>query len=130
MVGPRGFEPLTNDFEDRYSIQLSQGPIMKMVGVQGFEPWTLWSQTRCATRLRYTPNILVESVGIEPTDLLITSLHLSRVLHYRPARFPIWWRWSGSNRLPLACKATALPDELHPRKLCTVGFPLKYVPYI
>jgi hypothetical protein len=26
-----------------------------MVGVQGFEPWTLWSQTRCATRLRYTP---------------------------------------------------------------------------
>ena len=28
-----------------------------MVGVQGFEPWTLWSQTRCATRLRYTPKL-------------------------------------------------------------------------
>ena len=28
----------------------------------------------------------------------------------------VWWRWSGSNRLPLACKATALPDELHPQK--------------
>ena len=27
-----------------------------MVGVQGFEPWTLWSQTRCATGLRYTPS--------------------------------------------------------------------------
>ena len=27
-----------------------------MVGVKGFEPSTLWSQTRCATRLRYTPN--------------------------------------------------------------------------
>ena len=26
-----------------------------MVGVRGFEPPTLWSQTRCATRLRYTP---------------------------------------------------------------------------
>ena len=26
-----------------------------MVGVQGFEPWTLCSQSRCATRLRYTP---------------------------------------------------------------------------
>ncbi|MEY4584160.1 MAG: hypothetical protein RJB10_657, partial [Pseudomonadota bacterium] len=25
------------------------------VGVQGFEPWTPWSQTRCATRLRHTP---------------------------------------------------------------------------
>jgi hypothetical protein len=31
----------------------------------------------------------VEDVGIEPTDLLITSLHLSRVLHYRPARLPV-----------------------------------------
>src|SRR5580765_7297143 len=26
-----------------------------VVGVQGFEPWTPWSQTRCATGLRYTP---------------------------------------------------------------------------
>ena len=26
-----------------------------LVGVQGFEPWTPWSQTRCATRLRHTP---------------------------------------------------------------------------
>ena len=26
-----------------------------LVGVQGFEPWTPWSQTRCATGLRYTP---------------------------------------------------------------------------
>ena len=26
-----------------------------MVGVQGFEPWTPCSQSRCATRLRYTP---------------------------------------------------------------------------
>jgi hypothetical protein len=27
----------------------------KVVGAAGFEPATLWSQTRCATRLRYTP---------------------------------------------------------------------------
>jgi hypothetical protein len=26
-----------------------------LVGVQGFEPWTLCSQSRCATGLRYTP---------------------------------------------------------------------------
>jgi hypothetical protein len=26
-----------------------------VVGVQGFEPWTPCSQSRCATRLRYTP---------------------------------------------------------------------------
>ena len=28
---------------------------IKMVGAAGFEPATLWSQTRCATRLRYAP---------------------------------------------------------------------------
>ena len=28
-----------------------------MVGEEGFEPPTLWSQTRCATKLRYSPNI-------------------------------------------------------------------------
>src|SRR5690606_31516941 len=27
----------------------------RMVGARGFEPPTLWSQTRCATRLRYAP---------------------------------------------------------------------------
>ena len=25
-----------------------------------------------------------------------------------------WWRWTGSNRWPSACKADALPTELHP----------------
>ena len=30
-------------------------PFMLLVGVQGFEPWTPWSQTRCATGLRYFP---------------------------------------------------------------------------
>ena len=28
-----------------------------MVGVAGFEPAAPWSQTRCATKLRYTPNL-------------------------------------------------------------------------
>ena len=30
-------------------------PRCKVVGAEGFEPPTLWSQTRCATRLRYAP---------------------------------------------------------------------------
>ena len=29
-----------------------------MVGARGFEPPTPWSRTRCATRLRYAPNLL------------------------------------------------------------------------
>ncbi len=40
-----------------------------MVGVAGFEPATLWSQTRCATRLRYTPiRVLIQ-------QLLIISMY-------------------------------------------------------
>ena len=40
-----------------------------MVGVAGFEPATLWSQTRCATRLRYTPiRLLIQ-------QLLIISMY-------------------------------------------------------
>ena len=27
----------------------------------------------------------------------------------------LWWRWGGSNSWPPACKAGALPAELHPR---------------
>ena len=33
------------------------GLLTMLVGVKGFEPSTLWSQTRCATRLRYTPKL-------------------------------------------------------------------------
>ena len=40
-----------------------------MVGVAGFEPATLWSQTRCATRLRYTP------FGVLIQQLLIISMY-------------------------------------------------------
>ena len=43
-----------------------------MVGVAGFEPATLWSQTRCATRLRYTPSdVLIQ-------HLLIISMYKGR----------------------------------------------------
>ena len=31
-------------------------------------------------------------------------------------RFWSWWRWTDSNRWPPACKAGALPPELHPQK--------------
>ncbi len=33
-----------------------------------------------------------------------------------PLRIVLWWRRSGSNRRPSACKADALPTELRPRK--------------
>lgn len=44
----------------------------KLVGERGFEPPTHWSQTSCATKLRYTPKTgcvrkMAGAVGFEPT---------------------------------------------------------------
>ncbi len=36
-----------------------------VVGEEGFEPPTLWSQTRCATKLRYSPSFYsLENNGV------------------------------------------------------------------
>jgi hypothetical protein len=36
-----------------------------MVGAEGFEPPTLCSQSRCATRLRYAPTVLVYRIACD-----------------------------------------------------------------
>ena len=51
-----------------------------MVGAKGFEPSTLWSQTRCATRLRYAPTdsiVIAEAALFErhPLHQLASPIH-------------------------------------------------------
>ena len=50
---------------------------LNMVGEEGFEPPTLWSQTRCATKLRYSPKCLTEKLS-PSTNGYITDSHLRR----------------------------------------------------
>ena len=64
MACPTGIEPVTPSLEGWCSIRLSYGHqtglalnirAKNLVGVERFELPTSWSQTRRATRLRYTP---------------------------------------------------------------------------
>jgi hypothetical protein len=56
MVRLAGLEPATLGLEGRCSIQMSYRRSTKVVGVERFELPTSCSQSRRATRLRYTPN--------------------------------------------------------------------------
>ena len=68
--------------------------------------------------LHYT---VVGTSGLEPpTSRLsgVRSNHLSYapipLASAVPSSHTLWWRWGGSNSWPPACKAGALPAELHP----------------
>ena len=59
-AGEEGVEPPTCGFRVRCStIELlaTKFGANAGVGMVGFEPTTTWSQTRCATKLRYIPKI-------------------------------------------------------------------------
>ena len=68
-------------------------PERKLVGAIGFEPTTLWSQTRCAARLRYAPRS--GDKGIRTLDLLRAKQMLSQ-LSYIPEK----WAHQDSNLEP------------------------------
>ena len=56
----------------------------KVVGVQGFEPWTPCSQSRCATRLRYTPT---ESIFYTETPIAGKSCKIRGMVAYFSSKF-------------------------------------------
>ena len=55
-----------------------------MVGVQGFEPWTPCSQSRCATRLRYTPT---ESIFYTESSITGKSCNIRAMVAYFSCKF-------------------------------------------
>ena len=51
-----------------------------MVGAAGFEPATPWSQTRCATRLRYAPSLARRLTTPKVALLQDAKVHLFQLL--------------------------------------------------
>ena len=49
--------------------------LLNVVGEEGFEPPTLWSQTRCATKLRYSPTNFVSILGVLLESKLETFIY-------------------------------------------------------
>ena len=73
--------------------------------------------------LNYTRLFLKMAVptGIEPAISCVTGRHVNRYttgpskIMYKTVK---WWRMTGSNRRPPACKAGALPAELILHRIC------------
>ena len=70
--------------------------------------------------------LLVGPSGLEPPTSCLSGTR-SNLLSYEPMwlvsdfGFTWWWRWWDSNPWPPACRAGALPAELHPHKWLVVS---------
>ena len=92
-----------NFYIDFFLIRLSKisfAYFRKLVGLDGLEPSTSRLSGARSNHLSYRP-FWTHLVSVRPSR-----------------RFPDWWRWRESNPWPPACRAGALPAELHPH----IGF--------
>ena len=72
-------------------------------------------KVRCLTAWLYPNNRMVGRSGFEPLNPKERIYSPPRLASSLSSRLLKWWRLTGSNRWPLACKASALPAELNLR---------------
>ena len=93
-----------------------------MAGVPGFEPGHDGIKTRCLTAWLY-PNAIHNKTGgggqIRTAEPEGADLQSAAFSHFATPPKISWWRMTGSNRRPSACKADALPAELILHRLAT-----------
>jgi hypothetical protein len=58
--------------------------LLNMVGEEGFEPPTLWSQTRCATKLRYSPILTLFEHSRPSGPAMFQTQRCATKLRYSP----------------------------------------------
>ena len=79
-----------------------------MVGAAGFEPATLWSQTRCATRLRYAPiDVLIHYILNFSKD----KEHLKQGFFYKSDIYEIMIICCTSCNKKFEINSNLIPDE-------------------
>ena len=118
LVGPSGLEPPTSCLSGTRSNLLSYDPSWL---VKWFFTWNGGDDGDSrAVRLRLLCSQLL--FAIAPMRFRAVSeiginfqWDLSRPFG---TKFVPWWRWWDSNPWPPACRAGALPAELHPHKRC------------
>ena len=101
LVGPSGLEPPTSCLSGTRSNLLSYEPM-----------WLVWCFLHTWRKVLF----------ITPFPSWYLLSFQSAVIRYLAARTPGWWRWWDSNPWPPACRAGALPTELHPHKIWFVVF--------
>ena len=88
-----------------------------LVGLRGLEPPTLRLSGVRSNHLSYKPmsiKALVVGNYLRPNSRPARRRHWSFLCFLSFSKERKWWRWGESNSWPPACKAGALPAELHP----------------
>ncbi len=83
---------------------------MRLVGVKGFEPAAHWSQTSCATKLRYTPKKWCSDSELNQGHGDFQSPALPTELSEHIILMKLWWAIRDLNPGPAGYEPDALTN--------------------
>ncbi len=105
LVGLDGLEPSTSRLSGARSSHLSYRPVYSKA-----------YSVRSTVLLWWDSNLILERSSRDRSRLTISYSNFRFAV--RALRIENWWRWWDSNPWPPACRAGALPTELHPQIEC------------